>query len=245
MTTKGQKEGVTGTSLSKSQQLLALPFADDQPVVSNTEDNLQKAAQKVNQAIIEHGLNMSVQKTKSMAFKGQEPFRSEISIDNKIIEVSSFKYLGNLISHEKEVDIDNKLSKYRNITGTINIVFRALKTLRKTTIKLNNTQTLPALLYRSENWTAKATDARTAAAELKYMKRAAGYTWTDCKTNTETAKELNIAPVLDKIQSYKGNWIQHVNRTPCNRLPTTRKNCTPKAEGTREDHCRDLSTSVI
>jgi hypothetical protein len=28
-------------------------------------------------------------------------------------------------------------------------------------------------------------------------------------------------------------------------LPTTRKNCTPKAEGTREDHCRDLSTSVI
>jgi hypothetical protein len=39
------------------------------------------------------------------------------------------------------------------------------------------------------------------------MRRAAGYTWTDHKTNTEIAKELNITPVLDKIQDYKRNWM--------------------------------------
>jgi hypothetical protein len=43
------------------------------------------------------------------------------------------------------------------------------------------------------------------------MRRTAGYTWTDHKTNTEIAKELNMTPVLDKIQDYKRNWIQHVN----------------------------------
>jgi hypothetical protein len=33
------------------------------------------------------------------------------------------------------------------------------------------------------------------------------------------AKELNITPVLDKIQSYKRrNWIQHVNGMPRNGL---------------------------
>jgi hypothetical protein len=42
------------------------------------------------------------------------------------------------------------------------------------------------------------------------MRRTAGYTWTDHKTNTEFAKELNITPVLDKVQDYKRNWI-HVN----------------------------------
>jgi hypothetical protein len=64
-----------------------------------------------------------------------------------------------------------------------------------------------------ENWTIKARDARRiTAAEMKYMRRTAGYTWTDHKTNTEIAKELNITPVLDKIQDYKRNWIQHVNR---------------------------------
>jgi hypothetical protein len=38
------------------QQLLKLLFADDQVVISNTEDNLQKAAYKLNQIITEHGL---------------------------------------------------------------------------------------------------------------------------------------------------------------------------------------------
>jgi hypothetical protein len=68
------------------------------------------------------------------------------------------------------------------------------------------------LLYGSENWTIKARDAtRITAVEKNCMRRRARYTWTDHKTNTETAKELNINPVLDKIQDYKRNWIQHVN----------------------------------
>jgi hypothetical protein len=31
------------------------------------------------------------------------------------------------------------------------------------------------------------------------MRRAAGYTWTDHKTNADIVKELNITPLLDKI----------------------------------------------
>jgi hypothetical protein len=44
-----------------------------------------------------------------MAFKGQDPVRTKIVIDNKIREqVKSFNYLEN-ISYEREPDIDNKL----------------------------------------------------------------------------------------------------------------------------------------
>jgi len=53
---------------------------------------------------------------------------------------------------------------------------------------------------------------------MKYMRRTAGYTWTDYKTNTQIAKELKITPILDKLLEYKRNWIQHVNRMPRNRL---------------------------
>ena len=35
---------------------------------------------------------------------------------------------------------------------------------------------------------------------------------------TETANEWNISPLLDKIQEYRRNHLQHVNRMPCNRL---------------------------
>jgi hypothetical protein len=39
-----------------------------------------------------------------------------------------------------------------------------------------------------------------AAAEIKYTRKTAGCNWTDYTTNIDTAKELNITSVLDKIQ---------------------------------------------
>ena len=74
------------------------------------------------------------------------------------------------------------------------------KTLKKTTIKLYNTLALPVLLYGGETWTVKASDVRRiTAAEMKYMRRTAGYTWTDYKTTAQIAKELKITPILDKL----------------------------------------------
>ena len=64
----------------KTQQLSNLLFADDQFIIADTEDNLQKAAHKLNQVITEYGLTISVQKTKSMAFKGRDPVRTIILI---------------------------------------------------------------------------------------------------------------------------------------------------------------------
>jgi hypothetical protein len=97
--------------------------------MSNTEDNLQKAAHKLNKIITENGLPIFVHKTKSMAFKGRDPFRSKIVTNNKIIEqVNFFKYLGNLISYDNEMDIESKLNNYLKILGIINNVFRPKKT---------------------------------------------------------------------------------------------------------------------
>jgi len=63
-----------------------------------------------------------------MSFKGRDPVRTKILIDNKIIEkVNSFNYLGYMISYEKELDIDNKMHNYLKITDIINNVFRPQK----------------------------------------------------------------------------------------------------------------------
>jgi hypothetical protein len=37
-------------------------------------------------------------------------------------------------------------------------------------------------------------DRRITAAEMKYMRRTAGYTWTDYRTNTQIAKRLKFWP---------------------------------------------------
>jgi len=75
---------------------------------------------------------MWAQKTKLMAFKGRGSVRTKIVIDNKMIEkVILFNCLGNVISYEGELDIDNKLNNFLKITVILNNVFRQQKPLRK------------------------------------------------------------------------------------------------------------------
>ena len=71
------------------------------------------------------------------------------------------------------------------MTDILYNVFRPQKSLKKTRIKLYKSLALPVLLYGSETWTVKARETRRiTAAEMKYRRRTAGYTWADYKTNT-------------------------------------------------------------
>jgi hypothetical protein len=71
---------------------------------------------------------------------------------------------------------------------------------------------------------------------VKYTRITAGYTWTDYKTSMYIAKELNINPILDKIQEYRRNWLQYINRMPRDTVPRITKTTDQKAEETGGDH---------
>jgi hypothetical protein len=60
------------------------------------------------------------------------------------------------------------------------------------------------------------------------MRKTVKYNWTDYNISTEFTQELNTSPVLDKIQEYRRNWLQHINRMPRNRLQSIPKNYIPK-----------------
>ena len=57
------------------------------------EDKIQKAANKLNQIITEYGLTISVQKTRSIEFKGRDPIRTKIVIDKIMEKENLSKYL--------------------------------------------------------------------------------------------------------------------------------------------------------
>jgi hypothetical protein len=70
------------------------------------------------------------------------------------------------------------------------------------------------LLYGSETGTVIARDSSTiTAAELKYVRRTAGYIWIDYITSKQIAMEIKKTPILKKLLEY--NWIQHINKKPC------------------------------
>jgi hypothetical protein len=80
--------------------------------MSDSEANLETAVYKLKKIITDYGLTISTDESKVMAFKGRDPTRSEIVINNNIAEqVNTFNYLGNLVSYEKEKDIYNKFFK--------------------------------------------------------------------------------------------------------------------------------------
>ena len=77
----------------------------------------------------------------------------------------------------------------------------------------------PTFLYGSENWTITASQRRRIeAAEMKLLRPLAGYTLYDHKTNDYIRCKLQITGILDKIDEYRRNWFQHLQRMPQNRI---------------------------
>jgi hypothetical protein len=90
------------------------------------------------------------------------------------------------------------------------------------------------LLYGSESWTIEAKDkARQISAEMKFMRRTAGYIWSYFKQNTEILEELKFTPIQDKISNYNTDWRDHVYRMSRSRLPKLITRYIPKGRRDR------------
>ena len=63
--------------------LYTLLFADDQVIFSSSEDGLQMAAYKLEQATRKFNFKISTIKIKSMGFQGKEHMRTKILINGK------------------------------------------------------------------------------------------------------------------------------------------------------------------
>jgi len=87
-------------------------------------------------------------------------------------------------------------------------------------IETKHLEILTTFLYASENWTLTASQRRRIeAAEMKLLIPLAAYTLYEHKTNDYIRRELKITGILDKIDEYRRNWFQHLQRKPQNRIP--------------------------
>jgi hypothetical protein len=57
-----------------------------------------------------------------------------------------------------------------------------------------------------------ATKIRLRTAEMKYLRRTAGYTLLDHKRKETILEELHVTPLDEKLSTYRHNWFQHVHR---------------------------------
>jgi hypothetical protein len=126
-----------------------LLFADDQFIISDTEDNLQKAVYSLYSISKEYNLEIATKKTKVFGFIGTDHSRTKIIIKDETLEqVNQFTYLGCNMSYEFSNDVESKLAIFFQLIGTIKrTIFRRVRT--ETILRIYNTLILPTLFYES------------------------------------------------------------------------------------------------
>jgi len=98
----------------------ALLFADEQFIISDTEDNLQKAVYLLYNISKENNLEIATRKSKVFGFVGTDHLRTKIIINDETLEqVSQFTYLGCSISYQFSKNVEFKLAKCLQLIGTI------------------------------------------------------------------------------------------------------------------------------
>jgi len=152
-----------------------LLFADDQFIISDTEDSLQKAVYLLYNKSKEYNLEIATKKDESVWFSWNgSPKNKNYYKWWNTRKVSQCTYSGCSISYQFSNDVEFKVAKFWQLINTIKRPI--FKKVRKETIfKIYNTLILPTFLYGSENWTLTALQRRRIeAAEMKLLRPLAG-----------------------------------------------------------------------
>jgi hypothetical protein len=98
----------------------------------------------------------------------------------------------------------------------------------------------PLLSYGNEAWTIrKAGKTASYVSAMKFLRKSAGYSLLDYKINELITEEPKIKPTAEYLQRYRRNWLHHMNRMDCSKLPRQMLHYIPKEDGQEGDLQRD------
>ena len=190
-----------------------LLYADDLALVRRTTGEIQQSADAWNRVLKENGLKINATKTQQMATGLQG---DPIYIEGEEIEVvSTFKYLGAVISKDGALDADithrtqAAWASWRALTGVLHDRRMPLKLKAM----LYTSVVRPALCYGSECWPMLVQHKRKmAVTEMRMLRRIAGISKMDHVPNIETRRKLNIPNIEDVLASNRLRWFGHTMR---------------------------------
>jgi hypothetical protein len=123
------------------------------------------------------------------------------------------------MSCEGEKDSNIKTANFVKILGIINQIFKPSLVSRQTRISVYNTLARPVLSYGSDAWTIRTGERRLISAEMRFLRRTAGYTHWDHRRNEDILTELQMSQITEFIHQYRKNWKERVDRMSFDRIP--------------------------
>jgi hypothetical protein len=197
-------------------------FADDLVLLGPSEDNLRQALESFEAATIEAGMRISVSKTEVLVLS-RDASAAALHINGvPLKQVDRFKYLGVMFTDDgkQEAELDSRLGKASTVMRELNrsvVLKRELRTKAK--LAVFKSVYLPTLTYGHECWImSEKVRSRLQAAEMRFLRRVAGFTRLDRVRNTIIRDTLSTEPLLLQIERSQLRWYGHVCRMPHERL---------------------------
>ena len=200
------------------RRLSNLRYADDTALMAESETELQRILNIVKEIGKEFGINMNVNKTKTMVVRRKDVIpQAKIYIDGHLIgQVPRFTYLGQLITEEGkcEEEIKRRIGQARTAFNNMKTVLCCRKLPLPSRFRLLKCYVWPILLYGVETWSvSQLSKKRLEAFEMWTIRRLMRISWTERVANERV---LALAAVqrelLHSVQKQKLRYFGHLMR---------------------------------
>ena len=133
-----------------------LRYVDDTTLLANNQEDLQRIVNTVKTESEIKGLNMNVDKTKTMVISKKEGQKAKIIVDGKELEqVKSYKYLGQTVTDEAKNDkeISIRIAQAKSTFISMSDVLTSRDMTLALRLKAVRMYIYPIISYGDETWT--------------------------------------------------------------------------------------------
>ena len=171
-----------------------LRFADDIDAVAEEEQELEALVESLDKTCTRYKMEVNAEKTKLMT-NSANGIQREIKVKGqKLGTVTSFKYLGSVVSDDgSKPEVLSRIAKATAALTKLKPIWRDNISLGSK-VKLMRSLVISIFLYACESWTLTAElEKRTQAFEIRCCRRLLNISCKDHVTNEEVRKKIQVA----------------------------------------------------
>ena len=203
------------TSEVREEVPLCAMFADDIVLLDLTREGVQLKLERWREKLEDRGLKISRTKTEYM-WTGGEELQGTVKLGQEDIKrVSTFKYLGSVLSESGNMDaeVSHRIQcawmNWRKSSG----ILCDKRISAKVKGKFYKSVVRPTMLYGAETWPIKKEqERRMEVAEMRMLRWMCGVTRKDKIRNELIRGTVKVLEVSKKVQERRLKWFGHVMR---------------------------------
>ena len=197
-----------------------LRFADDIDALAEEEQELEALVESLDKTCTRYKMEISAEKTKLMT-NSANGIQREIKVTGqKLGTVTSFKYLGAVVSDDgSKPEVLSRIAQATAALTKLKPIWRDNNISLGSKVQLMRSLVISIFLYACESWTLTAElEKRTQAFEMRCYRRLLNISYKDHVTNEEVRRKIQAAigeydELLTLVKKRKLRWFGHVSRS--------------------------------